>query len=405
MTEAPERLTASIPRVIPVEIQGRSIWLETHLLGRLHRRLTDRTAARLEARERRLKMTAARSLEAVLSLKYRIAGQTPSSVAEFLYRVRSADVVAVTGGGTIADPFPDKASHMLDTLKMAATLRARAGRPVTAIFGHGFGPLDGAALRARARGVLPELDFIALREERTSRGLLHELGVHDEQILVTGDDAIELAYDQRTSEIGEDLGVNVRIAPYASVDAPMLRAVRYAVLSAMRRYAAAVVPLPILMKTDDAPGKHTPTDTAAISELLAGVRDRSDFGDAPDSPLAVIRAIARCRLVITGSYHAAVFALAQGIPAIGLIGSPYYRVKFVGLAGQFEENFKVVDMTNAGCEEQLVEAIDSAWHSVESVRPRLLAAASRQIELSRQAYRTVASLADSRIGTGPPVPQ
>lgn len=400
MTEAPEVLTATIPGVIPVEIRGRSIWLHSHVLGRLHRRLPGRTPARLEAHERRLKMKAARSLEAALSLKYRIAGQDASRVAHFLHWVRSADIVAVTGGGSIADPFPDKAAQMLDTLEMAATLRVRGGRPVTAIFGHGFGPLEGAALRAKARGILPRIDYIGLREARTSRALLHELGVHDEHIQVTGDEAIELAYDERQHTIGGALGVNIRIAPYANVDAPMLEVVRQAVQSATRRYAAAALPLPISTQLHGAEGQTEP-DAVGISAVLDGVTDLFDEGCATDSAVAVIRAVGRCRLVVTGSYHAAVFALAQGIPAIGLVASPYYRAKFLGLAEQFEAGVWVLDMAEAGWGQHLTTAIDTAWHAAESVRARLLTAAQHQIELSRQGYRTVASMVDSRSGTAP----
>ena len=48
--------------------------------------------------------------------------------------------------------------------------------------------------------------------------------------------------------------------------------------------------------------------------------------------LRLIEQISRCRLVIVGSYHAAVFALAQGVSAIGLAGNAYYLQKFEGLA-------------------------------------------------------------------------
>ena len=33
---------------------------------------------------------------------------------------------------------------------------------------------------------------------------------------------------------------------------------------------------------------------------------------------------------VTGSYHAGVFALAQGIPVVGLLQSAYYEQKFIG---------------------------------------------------------------------------
>jgi polysaccharide pyruvyl transferase WcaK-like protein len=401
MTEEPDLLTAIVRQVIPVEIRGQAIWLGTHLLGRLHRQLGPRTAARLESREREMKMQAARSLEAALSIKYRVAGRDPSVVGAFLHWLRRADVVAVPGGGTIADPFPDRAAEMLDTLSLAATLGDRGGPPATAIFGHGFGPLEDPALRAKASGILNRIDFIGIREDRLGRGLLQELGVHDERIHVTGDEAIELAFDERQSEIGRALGVNIRIAHYANLDVQMLDVVRRAISSATRRYSTPAVALPISKQTDRTGAQTTMPDAVAISGLLAGVTEMSDDPYLPDMPVAAIRAIARCRVVVTGSYHAAVFALAQGIPAIGLFASTYYRAKFVGLAGQFGAGPILVDMTQRGWADQLAMAIDTAWHSAESVRPQLLTAAMRQIERSRRAYRTVAAIADARIAAAP----
>ena len=60
----------------------------------------------------------------------------------------------------------------------------------------------------------------------------------------------------------------------------------------------------------------------------------------PDAPVGTsiegtITTIARCRLVVTGSYHAALFALSMGVPAIGIATSRYYEDKFLGLADQF----------------------------------------------------------------------
>jgi hypothetical protein len=41
-----------------------------------------------------------------------------------------------------------------------------------------------------------------------------------------------------------------------------------------------------------------------------------------------------CCLVVTGSYHAAMFAPSQGVSVVALAGSPHYRLKFRGSAGQ-----------------------------------------------------------------------
>ena len=88
--------------------------------------------------------------------------------------------------------------------------------------GQGFGPLHTPELVARARVVLPHINFIGVREERASLPLLLSLGVASDRVMTTGDDAIEMAYRLRRDSLGEGLGVNVRIADYSGVDRGLL---------------------------------------------------------------------------------------------------------------------------------------------------------------------------------------
>ena len=75
---------------------------------------------------------------------------------------------------------------------------------------------------------------------------------------------------------------------------------------------------------------------------MEGHEDNFHTSLVPATPEAVIRQIQRCRLVITGSYHAAVFALAMGIPTIGLAKSTDYIDKFMGLSALFGEGCETV---------------------------------------------------------------
>ena len=48
---------------------------------------------------------------------------------------------------------------------------------------------------------------------------------------------------------------------------------------------------------------------------------------------------------MTGAYHAAVFALAQGIPVVCLSNSPYYLAKFQGLEDLFGVGCTIVTLS------------------------------------------------------------
>ena len=105
-------------------------------------------------------------------------------------------------------------------------------------------------------------------------------------------------------------------------------------------------------------------------------------------------------MVVTGSYHAAVFALAQGIPAIGLTSSSYYDAKFYGLRDQFGGLFDVVPLSGGDLAARLGAAIDRrlAERRGEATRPSS-SSPPRQVEAGRTAYARLRDLISTRDGT------
>ena len=112
----------------------------------------------------------------------------------------------------------------------------------------------------------------------------------------------------------------------------------------------------------------------------------------------------RCRLVITGSYHAGVFALANGIPVLGIAGSSYYVDKFEGLADMFGKGCRVLRVGADDCAEELRSAAEELWGNAEETRPGLLAAAERQIASGRATYEKIADLVRQSTNGQSPMP-
>ena len=104
--------------------------------------------------------------------------------------------------------------------------------------------------------------------------------------------------------------------------------------------------------------------------------------------MKVIEQAGRCRIVITGAYHAAVFALSQGIPVVGL-ASDDYSAKFLGLQDQFGLGCETVSLGAQDASERLAAAAERAWQSAEKVRLPLQEAARRQVALSQGAYERI----------------
>ena len=311
----------------------------------------------------------------------RLARHATATTLDGVRTIATADLVVACGGGFLTDEFPAHALEILDTFELAQD----AGRP-TAMFSQGLGPVTNPTLLQKMGEVLPGIGVIAVREERVGVPLLRSLGVAENKIVVTGDDAIEPAYAVRESQLGDKIGVGIRVARYSSIEPEDARRLGAILQAAADRRGTSLRPIPIDWRDE-------PDSDLQSLRVLLGQRADSVAWPDDDTPLAVMRQVGPCRVVVTSSYHAGVFALAQGIPVVGVVRSPYYVDKFLGLADQFSCGCEVLALDAPDFEQQLTSAIDHAWQAATQLRPPLLAAAQRQIACAREAYARLRLLA------------
>jgi polysaccharide pyruvyl transferase WcaK-like protein len=250
---------------------------------------------------------------------------------------------------------------------------------------QGLGPVTDPALLEKMGEVLPRIGVIALREARVGVPLLHSLGVAEDKIVVTGDDAIEPAYIARKTHLGDKMGVGLRIARYSSIEPEDARRLGSILRADAGRRGTGLQPIPIDWRDE-------PDSDIQSLHMLLGHEAADVTWPDDDTPLSVIRQVGQCRVVVTSSYHAGVFSLAQGIPVVALVRSRYYADKFLGLADQFGCGCEVLALDAIDFERHLSSAIDYAWQSAPLLRPKLLAAAERQIACSHEAYARLRSL-------------
>jgi colanic acid/amylovoran biosynthesis protein len=390
ITDAPGRLAVACPGAVPIPASGRRLWFSEPYFGsRLHSRLPDTVAGALRRREERLRRRWPRVAGSTIRMRRRLTGKDSGELDQFLDWASSAELVVASGAGLLTDSYASRACTTLELLEMALDRGAGA-----AMLGQGVGPLTDSGLEAVGRTVLPRLGLIGLREGRFGKPILIRLGVSEDRILTTGDDAIELAFpgpDHQPS--GAGLGVSIRVARYSGISEAELEAIGAALSDAADRHGAELVPVPV--------SSHVREQDA---EVIARVLGRPASEIAPlASPERLIARIADCRVVITGSYHGAVFALAQGIPALGLVGSGYYAGKFGGLADQFDGGCAVVNTRERELARRLGSAIDSAWQTAPQQAQPLLSSAEHQRDLGREAYArlrgVVAGGAEPRLAT------
>jgi colanic acid/amylovoran biosynthesis protein len=382
ITDDPARLAACCPGTLPVTAEGRRLWFDSNPFTHTFQRVAPSSVSlRLLESERFLRRRTPGVARRLTRARAALGRKDAQPLDDFLEAVHDADIVVSSGAGAFNDEFASLAISILDLLQMAKETGA-----VTAALGHGIGPITDPGLLRRAREVLPSVDLVTLRERLLGQPLLASFGVPADRVLVTGDDAVELAYGA-TRGVAGHLGLNLRMARYAHVDQGAAGAVGAAVREAARRHRCRPLSIPI---------SYYPTESdGAVNAALLGASGERD--DEVGAPLQVVARIGRCRAVVTGSYHAAVFALAQGIPAVGLTASAYYDAKFVGLADQFGgSGFWIIRLDEVDLSARLAYAVDEAWEHADEVRAGLLERAASQVESGRKAYRHLRDLFAAR---------
>lgn len=377
-TLSPERLKKYCPTAIPVAkaitLEGRRVWkLPWNIFGGLHKLLPNQHLKhKFALLEFKLACNHPHKAYPWVTCRLKPRGYDVASMGYALDLIKSVDMVVATGGGYITDAFEFHAHSVLMTLATAHAL----GKP-TALLGQGLGPIHGFFLRDVARFCLRQIDVISLREKVEGLPLLKDLGIPQHKITVTGDDAVEYAYSNKPDVLGSDIGINIRVAYYSKLAendvnniVPFLQLIKGV-------YNAKLRSIPISTHSEE-------SDLASIKRTFGDILDFN--GDSLSSPLDVIQEIGRCRIVITGSYHASVFALSQGISAVCLASSLYYHHKFQGVAEQFGCGCYIVDMNDEHFIENFQSAVETAWVNADKVTEQLKTSALQQIALGLETY-------------------
>lgn len=377
-TRRPDLLANFCPRAVAVSGEERDAWLSSWDLAiGLRQKLPAPLSRALTNFEKAIWLKIPRAMDCAARAKSSLLRRKFIPPETFRRRLQSADLLIVCGTGLLTDDFAEFAVPLLDEMEVAL----RTGVPVVA-FGQGLGPISDPLLLKRAQAVLPRLELISLREGRSGPRLLGALGVPCSKILVTGDDSIELALKHRPSSSGSSIGVNLRIAQYAGTNDETVSKLSGALIAVAKNTQRSLVPFPISL--------HENESDLKTGEKLLGSHWKPT--ESLRSPEDVIRLIGGCRIVVTGSYHGGVFALAQGIPIVAIVQSLYYEQKFEGLQQQFPGGCRILDLRMPLTSKEIENAILAVIDSAETTRESLLAAAARQVELSRHAYQIAREL-------------
>ncbi|MGA7990090.1 MAG: polysaccharide pyruvyl transferase family protein [Thermoanaerobaculia bacterium] len=378
LTQEPNALQEWCPGAEAVSAVGKEFWYSRKaVFGGLHRHLPGVISGRLCNANELLRDYAPSLFAQMLQFRTLSKPALRVAVGEFRAAESESDIIVVSGLGG----FRTTELRTLDTLSTGI----RNGC-VTAMFSLGMSPEQPPAVLERFGRVVRHVDLIALREGRMGASFLRALNVDPGRVVVTGDDAIGLAYEQRPPNLGSRFGVSLRVQPSSEVSHEEIARLRPALQHFLGKRRPRIVALPSSLD---------PPDLRVINSLLSSLEMSVHDHELRD-PRELIRAVGGCRLVLAGAYHVAVFALAQGIPVIAVAASPYFLDKFHGLSEQFGSACRVVSLSGTEAIAELEWSLEELWTSADALRDRLLAVAVNQVERSESAYRRLLQIASAR---------
>lgn len=299
----------------------------------------------------------------------------PPAAREFANALETAGAVVVAGGGFLNDINPVQTRSVLRMLAAAGRRGCR-----TALFGQGLGPLDNSELLALLGHTCSNGTLLGLRESRRGFVIAKAAGVPPECWSITGDDAVEMALESRPDVLGVGLGLSLRNVDYSALQDEDYRAITCAIEQLRQDLVDEIIPVPISFNSWE-------NDPQVIGSI-AGPQAQSQAA-LLDIPIALINQASRCRVMLTGTYHGAVFALSQGIPCVCLYRSTYYRYKMEGLASQFPQGCEVLDLAATDAQSMIINTVHRLWDAADELRLPLIASAEIQVSAGKRLYQSI----------------
>lgn len=282
-----------------------------------------------------------------------LAAEDPASAV--IEAIRAADGVAIAGGGNIASTWP---MHIFERSTIGEIARI-TGTPLV-VSGQTIGPFLTDEDAALVTTLLSSASMVGLREG-ASLALCRSLGVPEELLTGTIDDA---SFLDGSAPAWDDAYCLVTLSTHVGDEDRETFITRTAELldSIATHTGLAIVFAPHF-------GSLLPGDVRGDSVLhgrVAAAMSAESVEIAATDAAASASLAHHASLVITSRYHPAVFAVAAGVPTLGISVDDYTSVKLTGALGNFGQS-AVLPSTGliAGDGPALAHTV---WESREAIR-------------------------------------
>lgn len=330
-----ERLSAPAPHIYVRARWNILLRLSLGVLGFLHLKMVAGGLTRL--------LYYCRALRLLWAARFaRRAGFVPlwrRSGRQAIHAIRSCDAVYCSGGGNLNDIWLEtELLPRVITYRLAGIFE----KPLV-ISGQGIGPLQSKLGRRLLQWGVQDAQIVGCRDRDESRQLLLRLGLSEETAQSLGDDATDLrcADHDRLTQIFEQEGVEddgkVRLAVHIRLH-NFKEDFRTAAIAPLAQMLDSLIERTdchiLFIPVSYARKRAYENDIGDAFEVFARMRHRSNVSFicrekySPPDMKAIVNA---CDLLIGFSYHAWIFALTSGTPALGLYYGEYFRLKAMGL--------------------------------------------------------------------------
>lgn len=315
---------------------------------------------------------------------YEIKAVNRFRIIEVIKAIKRCDLF-ISGGGSLLQDVTSTRSilYYLALMEIALLLR----KPVM-VYANGIGPINRKMNRVLTRMILNRVDYITLRDE-DSKAFLQELGVTNENIIVTADPVftLEASESNRIDQIfaieGIPLdkplvGISIRkwVKEENLID-NLSKTIEYMI----SRYSVNVVLIPM----------HYPEDLLISQHLLERVNVKGCYLISNRYGVEeIIGIIKRTRFIIAMRLHSLIYAAVQNIPMIGIVYDP----KIKSFLDSMEMN-KMCTVENLQYRE-LVEYVDYTWENREELSGKLRNLNSKMKEEALKNIHIALNLSNSR---------
>jgi polysaccharide pyruvyl transferase WcaK-like protein len=305
--------------------------------------------------------------------------------------VAAADAVVVSGGGNLSSSWPDLLYERVALLHLAHILE----RP-SIVLGQTLGPglgSDGFQLLAE---ILPTARYVAVRE-LPSAALGLSLGVPHDRLWYQFDDA-QFFEGPPASRVAAP-AIAVTIDPQIRATSERL----FDALAQQLRRLSTATGAPITLVPHVFGDESLPSDLTE-ARLLAERLNLPNVVIAEGLSATEARQLTReSAMVISSRYHPIVFALGAGVPALGIYGDEYCRIKLQGALAQVRLEHWTLAYDDVASSKLLTQALE-LWRVRDEVRRGLESRSESWREDSKERWAAIIRALDPAASIPPAHP-